>query len=101
MAIHPGSGSERKNWPVKNWIALSRSDGFPAVVISGEADESQTAQLEIAWKDRAVRFARALPLPQLAAVLENTIFLLVPSLNPDGVDIVTQWYRKTLGTPYE
>ena len=75
VAIHPGSGSERKNWPVKNWIALSRSDGFPAVVISGEADESQTAQLEIAWKDRAVRFARALPLPQLAAVLENTIFV--------------------------
>src|SRR6266480_4290471 len=75
VAIHPGSGSERKNWPVKNWIALSRSDGFPAVVISGEADESQTAQLEIAWKDRAVRFVRALPLPQLAAVLENTIFL--------------------------
>src|SRR6185295_827263 len=33
--------------------------------------------------------------------LENTIFILVPSLNPDGVDIVTQWYRKTLGTAFE
>jgi hypothetical protein len=27
--------------------------------------------------------------------------LLVPSQNPDGLDIVTRWYRKTLGTPYE
>jgi hypothetical protein len=35
------------------------------------------------------------------AILENTIFILVPSLNPDGVDIVRDWYLKTLGTPYE
>ena len=31
----------------------------------------------------------------------DTIILLVPSLNPDGVDIVKNWYDKTLGTPYE
>ena len=29
------------------------------------------------------------------------IIVLVPSQNPDGLDIVTRWYRKTLGTPYE
>ncbi len=34
-------------------------------------------------------------------ILDNTIILLVPSLNPDGVDIVKKWYDKTLGTPYE
>lgn len=34
-------------------------------------------------------------------ILANTIILLVPSLNPDGVDIVKTWYDKTLGTPYE
>ncbi|HEV7905425.1 MAG TPA: M14 family metallopeptidase [Pyrinomonadaceae bacterium] len=34
-------------------------------------------------------------------ILQNTILLLVPSANPDGVDIVAGWYRKTLGTPYE
>jgi hypothetical protein len=37
----------------------------------------------------------------IQSVLENTIILLVPSLNPDGVDIVKNWYDKTLGTPYE
>jgi hypothetical protein len=34
-------------------------------------------------------------------ILRNTIILLVPALNPDGVDIVKNWYDKTLGTPYE
>lgn len=34
-------------------------------------------------------------------ILQNTILLLIPSPNPDGIDIVTNWYRKTLGTPYE
>ncbi len=34
-------------------------------------------------------------------ILDNTILLLLPSSNPDGVDIVADWYRKTLGTKSE
>jgi heptosyltransferase-3 len=90
VAIHPGSGSKEKNWPLENWIALfSGTDGFPdaegkhgrhekfpsLVVISGEADKSQTEQLEREWKDRDVRFVKNLPLPHLAAVLERSIFI--------------------------
>jgi hypothetical protein len=34
-------------------------------------------------------------------ILRNTILILIPSANPDGNDIIAEWYRKTLGTPYE
>ncbi|MBA2340927.1 MAG: hypothetical protein H0V88_11065 [Pyrinomonadaceae bacterium] len=39
--------------------------------------------------------------PEVQRILRDTIVLLVPSLNPDGVDIVKDWYDRTLGTPYE
>ncbi len=34
-------------------------------------------------------------------ILSNTILLLIPSSNPDGIDIVANWYRKNLGTKSE
>lgn len=33
--------------------------------------------------------------------LDNVVLLLVPSLNPDGQQMVTDYYRKYVGTPYE
>jgi hypothetical protein len=59
---------------------------------------------ELASTQTAIEFAYRLlteDTPRFRAILQNTIFLLAPSLNPDGVDIVTRWYRRTLGTPFE
>ncbi len=39
--------------------------------------------------------------PRFKTILDNTIFILVPSLNPDGVDIISNWARKTMGTAHE
>jgi heptosyltransferase III len=80
IAIHPGSGSREKNWPLENWIRLfSPSSRFAdlrrLVVISGEADEPQIKQLECEWKNRDIRFAKNLPLCHLAGVLEHAIFI--------------------------
>lgn len=34
-------------------------------------------------------------------VLDRVVVLLVPSLNPDGMQMVVDWYTKYVGTPYE
>lgn len=34
-------------------------------------------------------------------VLDDVIVLLAPTINPDGEQMVTDWYRKYLGTKYE
>ena len=34
-------------------------------------------------------------------ILDNVIFIEVPCFNPDGQIMVTDWYNKQLGTPYE
>ena len=48
----------------------------------------------------ADRLARA-ETDEAKAILANTIIMLVPAQNPDGVDIVGDWYRSTLNTPAE
>ena len=92
IAIHPGSGSERKNWPLEKWIALGTEllgQDKSLLVIGGESDGPQLTQLKRAWtKHRAenlialssqvrgrVMFAQNLPLPRLAAVLDQTVFV--------------------------
>ena len=39
--------------------------------------------------------------PTVKKILDNVIFVLVPSLNPDGQIMVTDWFNKNVGTPYE
>jgi hypothetical protein len=34
-------------------------------------------------------------------ILDNVLYFMIPSFNPDGQIMVTDWYNKTLGTEYE
>ncbi len=34
-------------------------------------------------------------------ILKNVVILLIPSPNPDGIDLVVDWYRKSIGKPHE
>lgn len=59
---------------------------------------------EIASSQSATEFAYRLATgdtPEINNILKNVIVVLVPSLNPDGEQLVVDWYKKYLGTPYE
>jgi zinc carboxypeptidase len=38
--------------------------------------------------------------PEVKKILDNVIFVLVPSLNPDGQMLVTDWFNRNVGTEY-
>jgi len=39
--------------------------------------------------------------PEIAAILDNVVLMLWFSINPDGQNMVVDWYNQNLGTPYE
>lgn len=39
--------------------------------------------------------------PQYKRIRQNVILLLAPEINPDGLDIMGNWYLDHVGTPYE
>src|SRR5260370_5423771 len=70
VVFHPGSGSDKKNWPLENWIDIGNhllgSGNFRGslIIVCGEADEDQVLQLESVWKNAHVGFAKSLPFPR-------------------------------------
>jgi ADP-heptose:LPS heptosyltransferase len=67
LALHPGSGSARKNWPAERFVTLAGrlARDQPFLVVVGPADEGATLPFHAS---RAV-FARGLPLRALGALL--------------------------------
>jgi heptosyltransferase-2 len=81
IAMHPGSGSARKNWPAERWRELgarllTREPAARLLLVGGEADSAQLAALASAWPADSVQMARDLPLPALAAVLARCSLFL-------------------------
>jgi heptosyltransferase-2 len=80
VAIHPGSGSEKKNWPVEKFAALCRwlADelAIQLLVVEGEADARQVLKLTEELSPRSFAVARGLKLVELAAVLERCVLFL-------------------------
>ena len=66
LALHPGSGSPRRNWPLERWIELCQRlrDAHPLLIIGGEADGPALAALAPFGE-----LAAQLPLPTLARTL--------------------------------
>src|SRR4051794_9687562 len=75
------------------------ADGKVVVTISCSIHSTEIVASQMSM-ELAYRIATAQD-ADTRTLLQNTILLLIPSSNPDGVDIVANWYRKTLGTPFE
>ncbi len=78
VAVHPGSGSEKKNWPLPAWKELlSALCGAQAtvLVVSGESDTERVAVLKSAFGAHLV-FLDHLPLHVLGAVLRRCDFFI-------------------------
>ncbi|HNQ88366.1 MAG TPA: glycosyltransferase family 9 protein [Verrucomicrobiota bacterium] len=70
LALHPGSGSERKNWPENRWAELlQRLAGKPEIrllLVGGEAEGSRIDRLAAMVPANRVETACHWPLPVLA-----------------------------------
>ena len=86
---------------VRNQVERDRlfRDGKVVVAISCSIHSTEIVASQMSMQ-LAFELATAQDLPTLE-ILQNTILILLPSSNPDGIDIVASWYRKTLGTPFE
>ena len=75
------------------------ADGKVVVLITSSIHSTEVGgfMTPLVLADRLARAAT----PEARQILANAIIMLVPSQNPDGVDIVGDHYRATLGTPTE
>ena len=70
LAVHPGSGSESKNWPEAKWREmlqqLMASTTLHLLLVGGEAEGERLARLAGALPATRLKLMRSAPLPELA-----------------------------------
>ena len=70
LAIHPGSGSERKNWPETKWAELLEhlisSTTAGLLLVGGEAEGERLQRLAATLLPARAQVAQSLPLAELA-----------------------------------
>lgn len=73
LALHPGSGSEKKNWPETRWAdllgRLGDAENLNVLLIGGEAEGDRLARLAARFPSERLRLAQSLPLVELAGRL--------------------------------
>jgi heptosyltransferase-2 len=73
LALHPGSGSERKNWPEPMWAELvpqlMSSTVLDLLLVGGEAEGERLQRLAAGLSPARGRVAQSLPLADLAHLL--------------------------------
>jgi heptosyltransferase-3 len=77
LAAHPGSGSEKKNWPEANWAALLRkameNATISVLLVGGEAERDRLETLAGGLPPGRVKLMKSVPLAELAQWLRSCI----------------------------
>lgn len=75
LALHPGSGSEKKNWPEAQWAALLtrllEGTAIDLLLVGGEAEGERIERLARLVPPNRLEVARGLPLTDLAERLRG------------------------------
>jgi heptosyltransferase III len=75
VAIHPGSGSETKNWPEEKWADLLQrllnTTRHNLLLVGGEAEGERLQWLGAALPPGRVQIAQSLPLADLGRLLQS------------------------------
>ncbi|HEY2951263.1 MAG TPA: glycosyltransferase family 9 protein [Verrucomicrobiae bacterium] len=75
LALHPGSGSEKKNWPEPKWAELLQrlvaTTRHKLLLVGGEAEGDRLQRLAQTLPPARVELGRNLPLVELAARLQS------------------------------
>lgn len=75
LALMPGSGSPRKNWPEQNWARLIEhllhSTSFHLLLVGGEAEAERLQRLAAALPPSRFCLAQNLPLAELGGLLQG------------------------------
>lgn len=59
---------------------------------------------EVATAQHALALAHEIATSEadaVRAIRDNVVLVLLPCVNPDGMNLVVDWYRRHLGTPYQ
>jgi heptosyltransferase-3 len=74
LVLHPGSGSERKNWPEAKWADLLQhlvhETDWNLLLVGGEAEGERLQRLAAALPLTRTRVAQSLPLTELAGMIQ-------------------------------
>jgi hypothetical protein len=97
QAIQKKLADPRRTPPDAAEQLIAGSKAVVAITCSIHSNEIASTHAAAEWAYRLI----VEDTPKLRAIRSNVILILVPSLNPDGVDMVSNWYRKKRGTAFE
>lgn len=91
LALNPDLDKERKESMIKNGKVFVMATLSMHSSEVGPAQSAPLTAFDLCTTED----------PQKLEWLDNVVYMMIPNHNPDGMDLVVEYYWKTLGTKYE